>query len=187
MSTGGVDVSVIVVADRRRHQELRFFRQAALIVGSFVAYMAVRAVANDAPSIAISNAHDLLEVERAIGLAIERSVQEFALDRPLLVDFFNVVYAWTYWPLLIGTFVYTWIRRRDLFVVCRNAIFVSGALGLVIFLFFPVAPPRFLDGFVDTVAAADRSHGLTQPRRSSSTSSLRCPVSTSVGSHLPVS
>lgn len=55
MSTESVDVSVIVVADRRQRQELRFFRQLALIVGSFVAYMAVRAVANDAPSIAISN------------------------------------------------------------------------------------------------------------------------------------
>lgn len=34
-------------------------------------------------------------------------------------------------------------------MVYRNVIFVSGAVGLVIFfLFFPVAPPRFPDGFL---------------------------------------
>ena len=42
----------------------------------------------------------------------------------------------------------------------RNEIFLSGALGLLIFLVYPVAPPRFLDGFVDTIDAADRSHGI---------------------------
>ena len=144
-------------------RELRFFGQLTLIVGAFVAYMAVRAVANDSPSDAMSNAHDLLGFERVLGLDVERRAQAFALDRPSLIEFFNVVYAWTYWPLLIGTFVYTWIRRRDLFVVYRNAIFLSGALGLLIFLVYPVAPPRFLDGFVDTIDAADRSHGIAHP------------------------
>ena len=144
-------------------RELRFFGQLTLIVGAFVAYMAVRAVANDSPSDAMSNAHDLLGFERVLGLDVERRAQAFALDRPSLIEFFNVVYAWTYWPLLIGTFVYTWIRRRDLFVVYRNAIFLSGALGLLIFVVYPVAPPRFLDGFVDTIDAADRSHGIAHP------------------------
>lgn len=125
--------------------------------------MAVRAVADDAPSNAMSNAHDLLGLERALGLDVERRAQGFALDRPQLIEFFNVVYAWTYWPLLIGTFVYTWIRRRDLFVLYRNAIFLSGALGLLIFVFYPVAPPRFLDGFVDTIDTADRSYVIAHP------------------------
>ena len=147
----------------RGRRELRFVGQLALIVGAFVAYMAVRAVANDAPSNAMSNAHDLLGFEQVLGLDLERRAQRFALDRPQLIEFFNVVYAWTYWPLLIGTFVYTWIRRRDLFVVYRNAIFLSGALGLVIFVFYPVAPPRFLDGFVDTIDAADRSYVIAHP------------------------
>jgi len=134
-----------------------------MIVVAWLAYMAVRAVANDAPSKAMSNAHRLLGFEDVLGLDVERSAQAFALDRPSLIEFFNVVYAWTYWPLLIGAFVYTWIRRRDLFVIYRNAIFVSGALGLVIFMFYPVAPPRFLEGFVDTIDAADRSHGIAHP------------------------
>ncbi len=156
----------VIEEEQHQHQhevQLRFFRQLVLIVGAFLAYMAVRAVADDAPSIAISNARDLLQLERVLGFDIERSAQEFALDHPNLIEFFNTVYAWTYWPFLIGAFVYTWIRRRDLFVIYRNAIFISGAVGLAIFLFFPVAPPRFLDGFVDTVDAADRSHFIAHP------------------------
>ena len=160
-----LEVSDNVVGERRGggRRELRFFGQLTMIVGAFAAYMAVRALANDAPSDAMSNAHDLLGFEQLLGLDVERRAQEFALDRPPLIEFFNVVYAWTYWPLLIGTFVYTWVRRRDLFVIYRNAIFVSGALGLVIFMFYPVAPPRFLGGFVDTIDAADRSHGIAHP------------------------
>ncbi len=152
-----------MIGGRRGRRELRFVGQLTMIVGAFVAYMAVRGVANDAPSNAMSNAHDLLGLEQVLGLDVERRAQQFALDRPPLIEFFNVVYAWTYWPLLIGTFVYTWIRRRDLFVVYRNAIFLSGALGLVVFVFFPVAPPRFLDGFVDTIDAADRSYVIAHP------------------------
>lgn len=156
-------MSANVFGERRGRRELRFFGQLTMIVGAFVAYMAVRAVANDGPLNAMSNAHGLLGFEQVLGLDVERRAQEFALDRPPLIEFFDVVYAWTYWPLLVGTFVYTWIRRRDLFVVYRNAIFLSGALGLVIFVFYPVAPPRFLDGFVDTIDSADRSYGIAHP------------------------
>ena len=40
---------------------------------------------------------------------------------------------------------------------------VSGALGLIIFAVFPVAPPRFLPGFVGTVSQAERQHFLLYP------------------------
>jgi hypothetical protein len=38
------------------------------------------------------------------------------------------------------------------------ALFISGALGLVVLAAFPVAPPRFLAGFTDTVRLARQDH-----------------------------
>ena len=84
-------MSANVFGERRGRRELRFFGQLTMIVGAFVAYMAVRAVANDGPLNAMSNAHGLLGFEQVLGLDVERRAQEFALDRPPLIEFFNVV------------------------------------------------------------------------------------------------
>lgn len=137
--------------------------QTALIVAGFIGYMAVRGFANDSKSEAFDHAEQLLHFERAIGLDFETDMQAFALARPAVIDFFNWIYAWTYWPYIIGAFVITWFWRRDVFRLYRNAMLASGTIGLAIFALFPVAPPRFLDGFVDTVSASQRSNFIAHP------------------------
>ncbi|MGE0309384.1 MAG: phosphatase PAP2 family protein, partial [Acidimicrobiia bacterium] len=52
------------------------------------------------------------------------------------------------------------------YVVLRNAMFISGAIGLVIFATYPVAPPRLLppgSGFIDTVTQWSTSYRVLQP------------------------
>lgn len=139
------------------------WRQTAVIIAGFVGYMAVRGFANGAERKAFDHADDLLHFERAIGLDFEADAQAFALARPAFIEFFNWIYAWTYWPYIIGAFVITWFWRRDSFRLYRNAMMASGAIGLVIFTLFPVAPPRLLDGFVDTVSSSSRSNFIAHP------------------------
>ncbi len=100
---------------------------------------------------------------RAIGLDIEQAAQNAALEIPALIGFFDFVYAWTYWPFIIGAFVVTWFWKRELFVIYRNAMVISGTIGLAIFALYPVAPPRFLPGFVDTVDSTSRSNFIAHP------------------------
>jgi membrane-associated phospholipid phosphatase len=46
----------------------------------------------------------------------------------------------------------------------RNAFLISGAIGLVCFALFPVAPPRLLDeGWVDTVTERSEAYRVLQP------------------------
>ncbi|MCP5024764.1 MAG: inositol phosphorylceramide synthase, partial [Actinomycetia bacterium] len=45
----------------------------------------------------------------------------------------------------------------------RNALLVSGAIGLILFAVFPVAPPRFLPDYVGTVDEAARTHYIDIP------------------------
>jgi membrane-associated phospholipid phosphatase len=54
--------------------------------------------------------------------------------------------------------------RRASYLLLRNAIFVSAAIGFVFFALLPVAPPRLLDaGLVDTVLERSQSYRALQP------------------------
>lgn len=137
--------------------------QVGLVALALVFYLGVRAFTRGAEAIAFGNAQRLLEWEREIGLAWERRAQEMILDSDTWIAFWNFVYVWGYWPVLLGALVGLYRFSRVHYVMLRNALFVSGGIGLVIFAFFPVAPPRFLDGFTDTVSEASRSHFVGHP------------------------
>ena len=150
-------------ARSRTERTLAIVRQTVLIVAGFGAYLGVRILAIGSRDAAFSNARELLHIEDALGIDVEQQLQRGAHQLPRLVDVCNFVYAWTYWPFIVAVFVLTWFWRRDLFVIYRNAMVVSGAVGLVIFTFVPVAPPRFLSGFNDTVGAAQRGNFIARP------------------------
>lgn len=162
--------AVSVTARLRQGAELReaktplsIVRQTAIIVTGFFAYLGVRSVAIGSEVGAFENARRLLHFEDALGLDFEQAAQNAALKIPVVIDFFDFVYAWTYWPFIIGAFVVTWFWKRELFVIYRNAMVISGTIGLVIFALYPVAPPRFLPGFVDTVDSTSRSNFIAHP------------------------
>ncbi|MGZ6667566.1 MAG: phosphatase PAP2 family protein [Solirubrobacteraceae bacterium] len=57
------------------------------------------------------------------------------------------------------------MRRADYYVL-RNACLLSGAIGLVIFALFPVAPPRLADvGMIDKVTRYTRGYRTVLPPR----------------------
>ena len=79
---------------------------------------------------------------RVFSLDFEAGLQEFALRHRVLIDLGNWVYIWGHWPVLITTLVVLYIRNRRHYLLLRNAMLLSGAVGLVIFALWPVAPPR---------------------------------------------
>lgn len=141
-----------------------YARQLTILAGCFLIYGALRGLAGGSGTQALANAQDLLSIERTLGLDWERAIQQFSLRHPrLLIPFLNTFYVWAYWPILVIGFVFTWFRHRPLFYLYRNATIISGVAGLAIFAFVPVAPPRFLDGFVDTIHGAQQSQLVTNP------------------------
>lgn len=146
-----------------RSTRIGLARQVGLVTAGFVVYGAIRALTNGSEAAALHHASSILALESRLGLAIEQDLQQLVLRSSHLTSFFNVVYVWTYWPTLVSTLAFTWWRQPRLFYVFRDALLASGAVGLTIFALFPVAPPRFLDGFVDTVDAAQRSHFIAHP------------------------
>jgi hypothetical protein len=140
-----------------------FASQFVLVTIAALAYFGVRLLTKGAEAAAFDNARALLEFEQRVHLQIEQWAQEQILDSEALVTFFNWVYIWLHWPVILGALIFLYRFDTRGYVLFRNSLFVSGAMGLLLYVSFPVAPPRFLDGFTDTVAELSTSYRFLQP------------------------
>lgn len=130
-------------------------------VGSYLLYRG--AVAGGDEARAFANARAILDLERRTGLAWEAAAQRSPLGRGPLDDVLTAFYVLAYWPFLLVAIALTALRDRPSSRLLRNALLVSGAIGLVAILLVPVAPPRLLPGFEDTVAGAGRLRAVAHP------------------------
>ena len=139
-------------------------RQAMLVGCALLAYLGVRFFTQGDVASAHRNARRLLEFEQAIGLDLERGVQALFADDHGVITLANWIYVWGYWPVLVGSLVYLGLRHRQEYFGLRNAMFISGAIGLVIFATYAVAPPRlFSIHYIDTVAQHSALYGVIHP------------------------
>ncbi len=137
--------------------------QVLLVTLAAFIYLGVRMITKGAETAAFRNAYDLITFQSWLGLNFESWAQSAILDYRWLVTFFNWVYIWLHWPVLFGTLLLLYHFNRQRYTLMRNAMMISGALGLVFFIFFPVAPPRFFAGFTDTVTELSTSYRYLQP------------------------
>jgi len=138
-------------------------KQTALIGCAVLFYFVVRGRTEGGESLAIENGLRLLEHEEDLGIAVERSMQSWT-EAHGLTTLANWVYIWFHWPVIVATLLWLHHIRIEAYLVLRNAMFISGAIGLVIFVSLPVAPPRLIDaGFIDTVTEQSTSYRVLQP------------------------
>jgi hypothetical protein len=148
-----------------RHSRARLtpaLAQLGSIGVALVAYLGVRFFTQGDRDRALAHGADLLRVEQALGIDWERATQRAVIGNDVLRGFFTMFYAWGYWPMVVGALLLLWRRNRALFRVFRNALFVSGAVGLLVFALYPAAPPRMLSGFTDTVSESGQ-HFVAHP------------------------
>ena len=140
-------------------------REIALMIAAIFAYFLARGAANAEPRAARAHAEVLIDVERWLGMFRERAVQQAVLDSTAIVDVANWVYIFGHWPVIAATFVWLAVKHPGRLRPYRDAIIVSGAVGILVFLLWPVAPPRLMEGygFVDTVALRSRAYRVLQP------------------------
>lgn len=139
-----------------------FAAQFVLVTTAALLYFSVRLLTKGAEVAAFAHAETLLRFERWAGINIELWAQAQILDSESTVTFFNWVYIWMHWPVIIGVLVWLYRYNKSGFVLFRNALILSGAIGLAFFVSYPVAPPRFLDGFSDTVGDLSTSFRYMQ-------------------------
>ena len=142
---------------------LHLWGEILLVVLAFQAYRLVRLATEGDRASALRHGELILRWEHRVGFAWEHGVQSVTLRHAALIDAANTWYTWAFWPVVIGMMFVLYVLRPALYRRYRNAVLLSGAIGLVVFALFPVAPPRMLGGFVDTVHVFSSTGGLAHP------------------------
>jgi len=139
--------------------------QAVLISAAFLIYFGVRGATEASERQALDNAAVLVDLQARAGLLWEVQLQALIADSQVLVTLANWVYIWGHWPLIGVVTIWLFTRQRTAFYLLRNAIFISGAIGLVFFLAIPMAPPRLFPelNVVDTVTTHSTAYRALQP------------------------
>jgi len=136
---------------------------AIVLLGAFI-YFRVRGLTDSATTVAVDHAHDLFHAEQVLGIDVEPSLQSPLHGSEALETFANWVYIWGHWPVIIVTMAWLVLRHREVFLELRDAMLVSGALGIIVFVSYPVAPPRLARlGLVDTITQSSDSYRDLQP------------------------
>jgi hypothetical protein len=136
----------------------------AVVLGCILVYFGVRGLTERNAADAVTHGRDVLAFENKLGIDLESRVQAVVIRHEWITDAANWVYIWGHWPVIALTLIILHRRNRPNYLLLRDAMIVSGAIGLVVFVTFPVAPPRLIaGGFVDTVTERSHTYRVLQP------------------------
>jgi len=118
-------------------------------------YEVVRGAGGENVQAAMSHTADIIEVERTLGVYVERSVQQAFEAIPLAPTLLGLAYVLLHFAGTAAALVWVHRRHPDRFPIVRTTFVVATALALVGYVFFPAAPPRLAAlGFSDTVTSS---------------------------------
>lgn len=124
----------------------------ALLAVLFLGYKAVRLAVAGRVDEAFDNAHHVIGLERALHLDVEHGVQALVLHSQRLVVALDRYYVSMHFATFVVFLLWLYIVHREHYAHVRWLIVGSTALALVLHAVYPLAPPRMLPGFVDTMA-----------------------------------
>lgn len=156
--------SLVTPVPARWARPVDVLAQFLLVLGAGLVYFFVRGLTQGGEVQAIAHGEAIVRFEQAVGLHFDESMQAWMAGSRPVVTLGNWVYIWGHWPVIAATLYWLYRNDRRRYLLLRNAMFASGAVGVVIFALYPVAPPRLLaTGFVDTVTEFSTSYRVLQP------------------------
>ena len=133
-------------------------------MAAYFVYFLVRGFTQGQKAEAVAHANRIVDIEKAGGFFWEPAIQERIVDHHAIVTAANWMYIWGHWPLIACVAGFLLVKRPAAYTLFRNAFFISGTIGIIIFVLYPVAPPRLADvGVVDTVTMYSNSYRVLQP------------------------
>ena len=129
-----------------------------MVVLAFLVYFIIRGAVVNRAGEAIAHGLSVIHLEQRLGIYWEPDLQSSIVDRYWMVKTANWIYFWAHMPLIVVGAVWLYIRHRPAYHLTRNAFLASGAIGVVIYALYPVAPPRLIPiaGFIDTMRLFDK-------------------------------
>jgi hypothetical protein len=118
--------------------------EATIVAVAFLLYFGVRGAVIDRPETAYRHALDIIDAQRALGFFWEDDLNGWVKDKLFVAQAMNLVYFYLHFPLIIVFGIWLYYFRREKYTLTRDAFLASGAIALVIYWLYPVAPPREL-------------------------------------------
>jgi hypothetical protein len=134
----------------------RGLRELLLIAVVYCIYDTSRFFVEGRQSTAFAHAVGVLHLEDALDIGWEHAVNNMFSAHGWLAVRAYYVYATLHYLVTPLVLVWLWRRHRNSYSRARTTLMVATILGLIGFTLLPVAPPRMLPGFVDTMAQYSR-------------------------------
>lgn len=129
----------------------RMLIEIALCGALLVIYRAIRTLNQTDMRVAFTNARSVMRLENWLGLPFEDNLQSWLIDHPTLIKLLNHYYIFFHFPAAIAFLLWLYLRQPRHYVSFRNLMAFVTFVALIIHLLFPLAPPRMMTGFVDTM------------------------------------
>jgi len=132
----------------RRQLGIRWWREILLIGLFYFGYNLVRNHFGSAavgPGLALNNAEIVIELERALGLYFESTMQGWFLGWDAFISIWNVFYGLLHFSVTFFTLVWLYLKFPEVYQRWRTTGLVCTGLGLLGFALFPLMPPRLLN------------------------------------------
>jgi hypothetical protein len=137
---------------RRTWMAIRGFREILLIAAVYTLYDLTRFLVEGKTSIATGHGRELLHFEKTIGMAPEHALNKIFTAHLSLGLPADYIYATLHYIVTPVVLVWMWRKHSQAYGHARTVLMVATILALVGYSLYPVAPPRLLDGYLDTMA-----------------------------------
>jgi hypothetical protein len=127
-------------------------KEVGVIVVLLLLYRLGRMLGRHESARAFDNAHDVLRLEDRLGIDTELSLQRATLGHPGHIRLLNRYYVSVHFGASMVFLVFVYVRGPKLWAHIRYLFVAVTGTALIIHLLYPLAPPRMLDGYVDTIA-----------------------------------
>lgn len=143
----------------------RGIREIGFVGSVLLVYYLIRGAVVDELSEARAHALAIVHLEQALRVFWEPHLQQLLSAGVFQIQFWNGIYFWAHAPVIVLVGVWMYLYHRRHYELLRNAFLFSAMVGLFVYWFYPVAPPRLLTGFgfVDTM---QRYSGLSYQAQS---------------------
>jgi hypothetical protein len=131
----------------------RMMIEIAICGGLLVIYRAIRMFTKGDLTAAFANTRHIIRLERSLGMPFEDELNRWLVDHTWAVKSLNWYYVLFHFPVVIGLLLWLYLWHGDRYKAYRNLLAFVTFAALLIHLVYPLAPPRMMAGFVDTMQA----------------------------------
>jgi hypothetical protein len=134
----------------------RVVRELVLIALLYVAYSSARMLASNDTRLALGHAKDLVNIERWWHIGVEVSWNSVLARHEALSVMAGYWYATMHYLVTPLVLVLLWRHSHAQYIRMRRILVGATAIALVAYIFYPTAPPRMVDGYVDVLSTTSQ-------------------------------